>query len=86
MKVARVGKDTIGGSAIVSGENTVLVNDQPIAVVSSTTAKGSAIVAGSATVFAGKANKAVGRSSDLSSFGQTVQGGSNDVFAGPGPN
>jgi hypothetical protein len=86
MKAARMNLDTIGGSAIVSGENTVFVNDQPIAVVSSTTAKGVAIVSGSTTVFAGKATKQVGRFSDISSSGQAVQGGSPNVFVGPGPN
>ena len=85
MKAARVSLDTIGGSAIVSGENTVFVNNQPLAVVSSTTARGSAIVTGSITVFAGSATKQVARTTDVSASGHAVQGGSPDVFIGPGP-
>ena len=68
------------GSIIVSGAESVLVNNHPIGYMSSVNAKGLAVVGGSTTVKA--ENKQAARVGDLMANGVAINTGSEDVFIG----
>ena len=78
MRAARGNLDVVAGSKIISGANTVFVNNEKLAVVTSATAKGDTIIAGSPTVFAD--NKQVARLGDATNKGRLIATGSPNVF------
>lgn len=79
MKVARVNLDVAGGVPIVTGANTVFVNDQKLAIKTvSKTSRGSIVVGSSTTVFA--ENLGVARMGDATNQGRTIATGSSNVF------
>jgi uncharacterized Zn-binding protein involved in type VI secretion len=68
------------GSILVSGAESIIVNNHPLGYLSSVNSKGVTVVAGSTTVKA--ENKQAARVSDAMSNGGTVTTGSPDVFIG----
>lgn len=79
MKAARVNVDTAGNVPIVTGANTVFVNNQKLAIKTvSTTSTGAIVVGSSTNVFA--ENLGVARLGDSLNNGRTIATGSPDVF------
>lgn len=68
------------GNILVSGAESILVNNHPLGYLSSANSKGVASVAGSTTVKA--ENKQASRVSDAMADGGTITTGSEDVFIG----
>ena len=68
------------GNILVSGAESIIVNNHPLGYLSSVNSKGVAVVAGSTTVKA--ENKQAARVSDAMADGGAVTTGSEDVFIG----
>jgi len=77
--VARVNVD-VAGTLIVSGANSVFVNNSPIAVEGSGTIKDGVITTSLTTVFA--ENNHVAAIGAVAASGSAVSSGSRNVFAG----
>ena len=77
--VARVAYDSADG-VIVSGEETVIINDAFAAHSGSTTITGSTIVQGSTTVIIN--DKEIARASDETNSGQAIVSGNSDIIVG----
>ena len=79
MRAARVNLDVAGGVPIITGANTVFVNNQNLAIQTvSKTSQGAIVIGSSTTVFA--ENLGVARKSDSTNKGQAIATGSSNVF------